>query len=278
MVGVGLLALLTLLTLLSAGGCAYEVIRETPKGGNILSRLADEGKLRVEGDEADGQAQRRQRSLGYTVLLETYRGPDRMRKAHARIRELKEQAGLADLWSVDREGTLRLYHGRFPRRDDPLARVAIENVRRAEIDGQRPYRRAELTPLGADGAAAEVDYSDMNLRRFSDQGLLTLQVAVYNSDYGTDFRKAAEQAARALREDGDRAFYYHGPHRSMVTVGLFDFDTHFVQKGPQRAYGPEIVKLQKKYPYNLVNGVTVIEKTKSGEVIGEQSSSVVRVP
>ena len=85
-------------------------------------------------------------------------------------------------------------------------------------------------------------------------------------------------AAAALREDGDRAFYYHGPHRSMVTVGLFTFDDDFIQEGKQRAYGPGIEELREKYPYNLVNGITVIQRNKDGETIGEQQSLIVRVP
>lgn len=266
------------LVILATTGCEYKVIRETPKGGNILTKLAREGKLGVE-DGSRENARERNAFRGYTIELETYRGPDRLRKAHARIRQLKEQAGLADLWTLDLDGVLRLYHGRFARENDPLARLALKQVRSLQINGDRPYDDAQIQPLDPrGGAASKRDYEDLNLRRFSDQGYLTLQVAVYDEAYGPEFRKAAEQAARALREDGDRAFYYHGPHRSMVTVGLFTFDRHFVQEGKQRAYGPEIEKLQQKYPYNLVNGITVIEKNKDGEVIGEQKSSVVRVP
>lgn len=273
----GLGAVVALLVALAAG-CEYQVIRETPKGGNILTKLGREGKLNIE-DGSGNNAKERPAYRGYTIPLETYRGPDRLRKSHARIRELKEQAGLADLWTIDHEGVLRLYHGRFARENDPLASVALKQVRSLRINGNRPYKDAQIQPLDPrTGEATARDFNELNLRRFSDQGYLTLQIAVYDEAYGADFRKAAEQAAKALRDDGEHAFYYHGPHRSMVTVGLFTFQEHFVQEGKQRAYGPEIEKLQQKFPYNLVNGITAIQKNKEGQVIGEQESSVVRVP
>ena len=266
------------LVLVFAMGCEYQVIRETSKGGNILTKLAREGKLNVEDGSARGD---RERSAfrGFTIPLETYRGPDRLRKSHARIRALKEKAGLADLWTLDLDGVLRLYHGRFPRENDPLAQVALEQVRSVQLDGKRPYKDAKVQPLDPrSGSSTARDFDEFNLRRFSDQGYLTLQIAVYDEAYGPDFRRAAEQAAKALRDDDTQAFHYHGPHRSMVTVGLFTFEQHFVQKGKQRAYGPEIEKLQREFPYNLVNGVTAILKNEDGQPIGEQESSVVRVP
>lgn len=266
------------LALALALGCEYQVIRETPKGGNILTKLAREGKLNIEDGSSRGERERTT-FRGFTIPLETYRGPDRLRKSHARIRTLKEEAGLADLWTLDLDGVLRLYHGRFAREDDPLAQVALKQVRAMQLDGKRPYKDATIQPLDPrSGSSTARDFDEFNLRRFSDQGYLTLQIAVYDEAYGSDFRKAAEQAANALREDDEQAFYYHGPHRSMVTVGLFTFDQHFIQKGKQRAYGPEIEQLQQKFPYNLVNGVTAILKNKDGQPIGEQESSVVRVP
>ena len=259
------------------GGCEYETIRVTPKSGNILTKLADQGKLRVDGPGGDPRAERR--GATYAVGLDTFRGPDRFRKAHERMRALKEQAGLADLWTVDRDATLELYLGRFRGPTDPLAKAALDRVRAAEVDGRRIYKDAALAALGAGAARArQQDFDELNLRRFSNRGKLTLQVAVYDEAYGADFRNAAEEAAAALREDGDRAFYYHGPHRSMVTVGLFTFDDDFIQEGKQRAYGPGIEELREKYPYNLVNGITVIQRHKDGETIGEQQSLIVRVP
>lgn len=107
-------------------------------------------------------------------------------------------------------------------------------------------------------------------------GMYTLQIGFYDQDYGPDFRQAAEQAVSALRLQGEEAYYYHGPHRSMVTLGLFT-DAHFVQRGPVSAYGPEIEAIQKKYPYNLANGRTLVQKI-DGQDIGQQESFLVRVP
>ena len=260
--------------------CEYQTISVTPTRQSILRELGQEGKLQVDG--RGDRAATRDRSaanLGYAVLLETYRGSGRLDRAYERITELKQEAALADLWVVDLDGTLHLYHGRFPRAGDPRAAAALERVRAVRLRGDRIYADAELIALGTrESEAAVAGLDEFNLRRFSNRDLLTLQVAVYNDAFGSGFREAAEEAATALREEGEQAFFYHGPHRSMVTLGLFSFDEHFVQEGQQRAYGPEIEALREKYPYNLVNGITVIEKNRHGEVIGEQRSQIVRVP
>ncbi len=107
-------------------------------------------------------------------------------------------------------------------------------------------------------------------------GMYTLQIGYYDDAFGPNFRNAAVKAAQTLREEGDPAYFYHGPHRSMVTVGLFT-DDDLVQQGFQRVYGPNVKTLQEKYPYNLGNGRTVVERI-NGEIVGEQSSFLVRIP
>jgi hypothetical protein len=105
--------------------------------------------------------------------------------------------------------------------------------------------------------------------------MYSLQIGFYDDAFGPDFRQAAEQAAAALHQQGEQAYYYHGPNRSLVTIGLFT-ENDFVQQGPQRAYGPQIKQLQQRFPYNLANGLTQIQKI-DGRTIGEQPSFIVRV-
>ena len=106
-------------------------------------------------------------------------------------------------------------------------------------------------------------------------GAYTLQIGFYDEQFGDQFRQAAQEAAQVLRNDGHEAYFYHGPHRSMVTVGLFT-ENDFVQDGVQSVYGPRIRELQQKHPYNLGNGRTLIQKV-AGENLGEQPSFIVRV-
>jgi len=81
---------------------------------------------------------------------------------------------------------------------------------------------------------------------------------------------------RVLREDGHEAYYYHGPYRSIIAIGVFDYNQAFVRAGTVDTYAPQIRELQKTFPYNLSNGVTLKQKI-NGQDIGEQKSSLIRV-
>ena len=124
-------------------------------------------------------------------------------------------------------------------------------------------------------SARAVDSLDLNQPHYHD--MYSLQILVYDLDYGSKFREAAEQAARTLRNDGDESYYYHGPHRSMVLIGLFTyakaFDSH---PGGQDTYSQAVRQLQKKFPYNALNGRTIIEKV-NGKSNTTQSSFLVRI-
>ena len=93
-----------------------------------------------------------------------------------------------------------------------------------------------------------------------------------------EFRKAAEAAAIELRRGGELAFYYHGPERSTVTVGLF------TQKDLNDGTGGEsddLREARQKHPSALVNGMGLRQSEivpgtkKKGEL---QKSFLVTVP
>jgi hypothetical protein len=87
-------------------------------------------------------------------------------------------------------------------------------------------------------------------------------------DQVAEIRKAAEGAVKALREQGDQAFYFHGPERSMVTVGLFP-----------TAEDAAIRAIQKRFPSHMING-QLTTNAKSEQLNGPkgQPSFVVTVP
>ena len=87
--------------------------------------------------------------------------------------------------------------------------------------------------------------------------------------------KAAEKAAAQLRTQGEDAYFYHGPKRSLVTIGLFNDSDINVVNGSV-VYSPRVKEVQKRFPYNLGNGVTVVEKVE-GKKIREQPSVIVKV-
>lgn len=208
--------------------------------------------------------------LGYTVLLERFEGPTRLDDARQTVQAISEQSNVRDLWLDERRGIVSLYAGRFDQAGRPVAKETLRQVRAIEIDGDKRFSDATIEPIGTFNQIYADPY---NLK--SHMGKLTLQIGFYDKNFGPGFRQAAEKAVIALRKDGEEAYYYHGPHRSLITVGLFT-RADFEQVGNTERYGPAIRALRKKYPHNLANGLT-LEQTIGGQDAGAQESFIVRV-
>ena len=165
---------------------------------------------------------------------------------------------LPDVWFRDEGTRTVIYRGRYAAPNSQIARDDLEQTRKVALDGKQVFGAAVLVPIAAGPQAATAPQSPWDLRQFP--GMYTLQIGFYDADYGKDFRAAAEEAVRVLRGDGQEAYYYHGPNRAMVCVGLFT-DQDFVQdvQGGM-AYGPRVRQLQEHFPYNLGNGVTLLQQ------------------
>ena len=119
---------------------------------------------------------------------------------------------------------------------------------------------------------------------FGEQALYTLQVAAYGRldvEHPTEKdlaqpRAAAEQAAAKLREEGEQAWYYHGPTMSMVCIGVFD-QTDFDPQMPNFK-SSKLRESQKRHPYNLYNGAGLKVKRKGDRNLTMQPSSLVEIP
>jgi len=222
----------------------------------------------------------------WAILIQSLDGPGHYEQAQQRVQQMRSEAHLPDLWLQKRDHQTHIFRGLYANPNDPVARSDLRQTRMIKLSGKGSLGSAQLMPLGA-GAQGAADALD--LRQYP--GMYSLQIGYYDEAFGKNFRQAAEQAARALREQSNReqdhrkqndpargnaeAYYYHGQHRSMVTIGLFT-DADFEQQGVQRVYGRHIKALQEKYPFNLGNGRTIIQKV-GGENAGEQSSFLVRV-
>ncbi len=208
---------------------------------------------------------------GWAIQLIQLTGPNRHEQATELIRQLRTQTTLADLWVEDLGNTATLYYSRFQKASDPAIRTALAKAQQIELNGTRPFTDSKLIALVGGGRAIADPF---DLRQFI--GYYSLQIGFYDEAFGQDFREAAEQAIRVLREDGHEAYYYHGPYRSIIAVGVFSYEQAFVTAGTHDTYAPQIHELQKQFPYNLGNGATIIQK-ESGKIIGEQKSSLIRV-
>jgi len=251
--------------LLAASGCGSD-------GGSTSGAAAYRGEF---AEVFDGRAAP-EAGKPWAILLGVYSGPGAMSRAElAAARARGGEAGLSSARAFPREkgGAVLLFGGY----DDPGDRAAqrdLERVKGLVVDGARPYRGAFLTPQGGppEGSNPELDLNQAR-ERHGQGAEYTLQVAVYQSETRGDAVRAAEEAAAELRRGGDLAFYYHGPTRSMVTVGLFGERDFNPETGRRSS---ELQRLQERFPHNLLNGRTIIERRVEGE--RTQPSTLVRVP
>lgn len=209
----------------------------------------------------------------WSILLASFVGMDQQKQAQDMIEQLNK-LNVNDVWLAEEDGYTHVYRGKFNDPTKPEVESALRQSRMIKLGDDRPFASARLV---AARPALEISASDMDLKRYRDQGLYSLQVAVYDDTAGTNYKQLAEEAAANLRKDGDQAYYYHGKFRSMVTVGIFTYDEAWTRRiKVSDMYSPTVLKLQEKYPYNLFNGRTVIEKV-DGQKVREQPSFLVQI-
>lgn len=260
------LALLVCTALLPA--CQYET-KVTYDGWGKFKEMGDAKATRIEGDPRNRGEQ------AYTIMLERFTGRDRLAKAESLAKQLRG-TGLPNPDITENAGVVTVSVGRFRDAGGKDAQAMLRRVREAEVGGAKLF--ATATFIGAQGGRQIFDPLDLKQH----VGSYTLQIGFYDNNFQGDRKEAAEKAARQLREEGTEAFFYHGPYLSLVCVGLFteaDFEQSDTPGGFEvQRWGPRIKQVQEKFPYNLANGVTLIEKKKdTGEKIGEQPSCLVRV-
>lgn len=207
----------------------------------------------------------------WAILIHSFEGPRAFQQARQHADRLRRQAYLPDVWVDRSDGDhAHVYRGLYDNPTDPWAQDDLRQTRMVSLDGRQALATARLVSLNG---TSHDPPQPLDLRQH--MGMYSLQIGYYDEAFGPKFREAAAEATEALRDQGDQAFYYHGPHRSMVTVGLFT-DEDFTHEGYGRVYGPRIRALQEKYPYNLANGRTVVEKV-NGQTAAEQPSFLVKI-
>lgn len=224
---------------------------------------------------------------GWTIVLLSV---DEAERAESLLAQVRTTGRLPDAFKMERNNRHVIAVGSY---EDPAQRVAqieLQRVRDIEVDGQKPYEHAFLAPPSGDLSRGSIpEYDLRNARRqYGKKAVYSLQVAVYGREDAqkptegdlTQFRATAEKAATALRQEGELAFYYHGPNRSMVTVGIFGEEDVKVSRGVTT----ESARLQlarDRHPLNLLNGRTIVEQVRTStgsKVPRDQASFLVKVP
>ena len=151
-----------------------------------------------------------------------------------------------------------VYRGRYFVPDGFAAQDDLRQTRMIALGDDYPFQNVELVSLSE--SERQISADPLNLKQYRGMEMYSLQIAVYDDAFGAKFREAAEQAARVLRSDAVEAYYYHGPNRSMITVGLIPYQQAFdSQIGRADIYSQYVREMQRKFPYNLLNGRTIIE-------------------
>ncbi len=206
------------------------------------------------------------------------RGENRFKLARFYAEALKKVEGLKPklVRIYDEHGETRVYYGRYRMRidrktgkpkfkPDPGKDLAlIRQLSMPAPPGSQtpyvwPFALATLEALpGERSVPAAWELTNA-------KGVYSLQVAVFYDTPGfSERRYAAEQYCKLLRDNGEEAYYYHGPAMSIVCVGAFGKDAiqTVKQRDPltgrvqfkQKIVDPKMLALQRKYPYNLENG------------------------
>lgn len=286
------MALFTLLTALFPPACTSDpsaTDQPSSPTTDVFGRQVKDGKTLGVDAKAVG---------GWSIVLGAF-SPDREAElgqgyeaaAHTALFRAQALAGLDGVLLEKRGSGLVLLYGSFESPTSGDAQRELAYVRSLEIGGRFPYESAFLSPPGAtSGSMPDYDLATVRARRNTKAPLYTLQVAVYGRPDNSaptpedlqNFRKSAEEAVGRLRSEGELAYYYHGPNRSMVTIGVFsEQDAGF--GGRFRGEGAPLVMARQKFPNNLLNGEAVREKLpgRSGSSPSDfrlQPSRLVEVP
>ncbi len=215
------------------------------------------------------------------IRCETLSGPNRVQIAEQRATALKKVKGLKpDLVQVfHATDESSVYYGRYKRvpgsvdkpdepvRYKPDVMPDLELIRSLSLTvDNRPvwpflYATVEELPLYR-SAHPEWDLNDAD-------GYWTLHVAVfYNEGPITNRRQLAEDYCRALREDGEQAFFHHAAVRSSVYIGLFPKEAVQVVREADPLTGiptvknkivdPRLLDLQRRFPESYQNGQRLV--------------------
>lgn len=235
----------------------------------------------------------------WTIRCCTTAGPDGPGIAARFAAALKQVSGLRAerVEVVEQEDGTAVYYGLYRREYDDRAGIAryqpdpakdLELIRSLNLSNSRlrpddpdnwPFRLASMEELpdtrGGDPA--------WNLE--GKKGVWSLQVGVfYNTERMRRRKTAAQEYCKMLRQQGEEAYFYHGPDKSSVCIGLFPKDAireirHVDELTGVPSFWNVIVdermqELQKKYDH-IENG-HIMKDVSRDPATGERQSKPIK--
>lgn len=266
---------------LSAPAMAQSKSKEDQKKEEILKEAR-----KVFGKEGEpGGSGEAKEPGGWSVLVGIFRGDKHEEEAAKVLAEFRTAGMLPEAYAQKRGEATCILVGSFTGPDDPNAQAELKRIQSIEINRATPYAGSYLAPAhrtDLKGSIPEYNLVQAKLL-YGKQAVQTLQVGVYGRediDRPTEkdlkeCRTAAEEAVIRLRQEGELAFYYHGPRRSMVCIGVFDLSDFDPQVPSYKS--SRLREAQKRFPYNLYNGQAIRVK-RPGQAPALQPSNLVAIP
>jgi len=197
---------------------------------------------------------------GYPISLATFTVPMHVQQARAAKQRLQDVAGWKHVFVVDKGYRSELYVGRYKSRT-----AAVSNLERnirgfRDAHGGTPYATALVVAI----PTKDVGPPEWDLRNAA--GAYTVVVQEYCDVPEKNYvgrKKLAVQYCRKFRERGYEAYYYHGPARSKVTVGVFEeWAVRTVRDGlmvREEIQDPRMKAVMREHPELLINGLSIRE-------------------
>ena len=151
----------------------------------------------------------------------------------------------------------RIYYGTYRNvpdkrtgspRPEPRCAKDLRFIRSLAVGTGYPFIYARPMPAPTD----QTGPPQWDLRRT--HGVYSLQICYCNDKPGfPDRRQGALAIVRQLRQEGAEAYYYHGPLRSLVCVGIFDAAAVTETGTGIRRYRQDVIDLQnsrEEFKYN----------------------------
>jgi len=226
----------------------------------------------------------------WSVLIAQFPAtPEGEAQAQRSLTLVRSKGRLPGAYLERRDDAIAMLYGRHEDLEDPGLKRDLAYVRQLEIDGERPYAGAIIAPpASGEIVGSRPEWDLRNARKRYPNAVYTLQIGLYGRLDGSrpdpeelaEYRRAAEDAVAQLRAAGEPAFYYHGPTRSTVTVGIFDETDHDPSKRG-RGESMRLRQTRERHPYNLLNGKGIKQRIRdaSGKPVEIlQKSFLVPVP
>ncbi len=227
------------------------------------------------GSSTDGRgADMHEDTSAWSVLIAQFPAtPEGEAQAQRSLTLVRSRGRLPGAYLERRGEAIAMLYGRHQDLEDPGLKRDLAYVRHVEIDGERPYASAIIAPpASGEIVGSRPEWDLRNAKKRYPNALYTLQIGLYgrldgsrpDPDELAEYRRAAEDAVAQLRAAGEPAFYYHGPTRSTVTVGIFDETDHDPSKHG-RGESMRLRQARERHPYNLLNGKGIKQRIRDAD-------------